>query len=52
MKTLKYEEVLEAPVSPPTPPLIVWMSFRLAVPWRVALQDCPPPLHQPGTRML
>ena len=20
----------------PTPPLIVWMSFRLAIPWRVA----------------
>src|ERR1700687_131013 len=31
------------------PPLIVWMSFRLAIPWRVALQQCPPPLHQPAT---
>ena len=24
------------------------MSFRLAIPWRVALQQCPPPLHQPS----
>ena len=31
----------------PTPPLIVWMSFRLAIPWRVALPQSPPPLHQP-----
>src|SRR5579864_8680353 len=31
------------------PPLIVWMSFRLAIPRRVALQHCPPPLHQPAT---
>ena len=37
----------------PTPPLIVWMSFRLAIPpRRVALQHCPLPLHQPGTSML
>ena len=35
----------------PTPPLIVWMSFRLAIPWRVALQQSPPPLHQPATSM-
>ena len=28
----------------PTPPLIVWMSLRLAIPWRVALQQSPPPL--------
>jgi len=28
------------------PPLIVWMSLRLAIPWRVALQQCPPPLHR------
>jgi hypothetical protein len=38
--------------SPPTPPLIVWMSFRPAIPWRVALPQGPPPLHQPGTSML
>src|SRR6266536_254767 len=25
------------------------MSFRLAIPWRDALQQGPPPLHQPGT---
>jgi hypothetical protein len=33
------------------PPLIVWMSFRLVIPWRVALQHGPPPLRQPGTSM-
>jgi hypothetical protein len=27
--------------------LIIRMSFQLAIPWRVALQHCPPPLHQP-----
>ena len=26
---------------------IVSMSFQLAIPWRVALQQSPPPLHQP-----
>jgi len=40
----------------PAPPLIVsyivWMSFRLAIPRRVALQQSPPPLHQPCTSML
>ena len=35
----------------PAPPLIVWMSFRLAIPWRVALPQSPPPLHQPGISM-
>src|SRR5437870_11867647 len=25
------------------------MSYQLAIPWRVALQHCPPPLHQPVT---
>jgi hypothetical protein len=38
-----------APASRPTPPLIVWMSFRLAIPWRVALQQGLPPLRQPFT---
>jgi hypothetical protein len=33
-------------------PLIAWMSFRLAIPWQVALQQSPPPLHQPDTSML
>jgi putative transposase len=36
----------------PTPLLIVWMSFRPAIPWRVGLHQSPPPLHQPGTSML
>lgn len=27
--------------------LIVWMSLRPAIPWRVALLHCSPPLHQP-----
>jgi len=43
---------MEAPALQPTPPLIVWMSFRLAIPRRVALQQSPPPLHQPATSML
>jgi hypothetical protein len=30
-------------------PIIVPMSFRVAIPRRVALQHCPPPLHQPIT---
>jgi len=30
------------------PSLIVSMSFQLAIPWRVALQQSPPPLHQPA----
>src|SRR5258705_13791182 len=30
------------------PRLIVPMSLRLAIPWRVALQQRSPPLHQPG----
>src|SRR6476646_6376176 len=29
------------------PSLIVLMSLRPAIPWRVALQHCPPPLHRP-----
>jgi hypothetical protein len=29
-------------------PLIVLMSFQLAIPWRVALQQSSPPLHQLG----
>src|SRR5215469_7408873 len=31
----------------PTPPTIVLMSLRLAIPRRVALQQSPPPLRQP-----
>ena len=34
-----------------TPDPIVSMSFQLVIPWRVALQQSPPPLHQPGTIM-
>ena len=30
-----------------TPGPIVSMSFRSAIPWQVALQQSPPPLHQP-----
>ncbi len=40
------------PALRPTPPLIVRMSFRLVIPWRVALPQSPPPLHQPGSSML
>ena len=32
----------------PAPQLIGSMSLQLAIPWRVALQQSPPPLHQPG----
>ena len=39
-----------APPRRTTPPLIVWMSFRLAIPRRVALPQSPPPLHQPGNQ--
>ena len=31
-----------------TPALIGTMSFQLAIPWRVALPQSPPPLHQSG----
>ena len=34
-----------------TPRPIVSMSFQLVIPWRVALQQSPPPLHQSGTIM-
>ena len=34
-----------------TPRPIVSMSFQLAIPWRVALPQSPPPLHQPGAIM-
>jgi hypothetical protein len=33
------------------PPLIETMSFQLAIPWQVALQQSPPPLHQPGASL-
>src|SRR5579871_6146800 len=33
----------------PTPPTIVSMSLRLAIPRRVGLHQSPPPLHQPRT---
>jgi hypothetical protein len=39
---------MEARSFPAAPPLIVWMSIRLGIPWRVALQRSPPPLHQPA----
>src|SRR5947199_10534251 len=42
-------QMIRAPTTRPTPQLIIWMSFQLAIPWRVALQHCPPPLHQPVT---
>jgi hypothetical protein len=32
----------------PTPPLLVWMSFQQAIPWRFALQHGPPPLRLPS----
>jgi hypothetical protein len=38
--------MIRAPTTRPTPQFIIRMSFQLAIPWRVALQHCPPPLHQ------
>src|SRR3990172_3584024 len=39
--------------SPRTAPsLIERMSFRLAIPWQVALPQSPPPLHQPTCSFL
>jgi hypothetical protein len=54
MSILRHREVFpsSAPTSRPTSRLIVWMSFHLVVPWRVALQQRPPPHHQPCTSML
>jgi hypothetical protein len=34
------------------PLIVVWMSFQLAIPRWVALQHCPPPLHQPESILL
>ena len=34
------------------PTLIVAMSLQLAIPWWVALQQSPPPLHQPGENLI
>jgi hypothetical protein len=42
----------EAPTTRPTPQLTILMSFQLAIPWRVALQHCPPLLHQPKPILL
>ena len=44
-------EMRDAKLCNSTPRPIVSMSFQLAIPWRVALQQGPPPLHQPGTIM-
>src|ERR1700676_1388171 len=34
------------------PRLIVPMSLQLVIPWRVALQQSSPPLHQPGAILM
>ena len=34
-----------------TPSLIHLMSLQLVIPWRVALQQSPPPLHQPAATL-
>ena len=44
--------MMRAPTSRPTPQLTIPMSFQLAIPWRFALQHCPPLLHQPGSIVL
>ena len=55
MSFFRHEEIYRSDVGmqlkgsgPQTAPrTIVSMSLRLAIPWRVALQQSPPPLHQP-----
>src|SRR3954468_7273748 len=37
---------MRTPASPASP-LIGWMNLRLAIPWRIALPHCGPPLHKP-----
>ena len=44
-------ETRDAELLNSTPRPIVSMSFQLAIPWRVALPQSPPPLHQPGAIM-
>ena len=44
-------EMRDAKLRGSTPRPIVSMSFQLAIPWRVALPQSPPPLHQPGAIM-
>ena len=45
------EEMRDAKRCSSTPRPIVSMSFQLAIPWRVALPQSSPPLHQPGASM-
>jgi hypothetical protein len=58
MSFLRHEEIYQSDVgvcvwlvrgdrSAGAPHLIVLMSFRLAIPWTVALQQSRPPLRQP-----
>jgi len=58
MSFLRHEEIYQSDVMvlgsggagrPFAPHLIVSMSFRLAIPWTVALQQSRPPLRQPGS---
>jgi len=60
MSFFRHEEIFRSDVGvldpssagrPPAaaPPLIVSMSFRLAIPWTVALQQSRPPLRQPSS---
>jgi len=54
MSFLRHEEIYqfdgfcpERGTVPGTVPIaIALMSFQWAIPWRVALQQCPPPLRQ------
>ena len=45
------EQMRDAKRCSSTPRPIVSMSFQLAIPWRVALPQSPPLLHQPGASM-
>jgi len=45
------QQMRDAKLCGSTPRPIVSMSFQLAIPWRVALPQSPPLLHQPGAIM-
>jgi hypothetical protein len=56
MSFLRHQQIYQSDVfflvpgakqSPASPQFIVLMSLPPAIPWRVALQHCPSPLHQP-----
>ncbi len=47
-RPMSLQAVCRGGLATTAPPLIGSMSFRLVIPWRVALPQSPPPLRQPG----